>query len=46
LQIGHFGGGNAAAINQQFEPIGCFFDFLEGIADLGDEFGLLLDASR
>ena len=38
-QIGHFIGGNAAAVHEQFEPILGFFNFLEAVANLGNEFG-------
>ena len=45
-QVGHFGGGNTAAVHQEFEPILGFLDFLEAIADFGNEFGFRPAARR
>jgi hypothetical protein len=44
----HFSNGNAAALDQEFKPIARFFDLLEAVADLGDEFRLAAarEASR
>ena len=39
-QIGHLCRGHAAAVYEEFEPILGFLDFLETVANLGDELGL------
>jgi hypothetical protein len=37
-QFGHPISGNAAAVHDQFEPIFGFINFLEAVANLGNEF--------